>query len=84
MAETTMLTWEDPPSGDSPAVPTRQEIAGELAVRFGRWAVVARHDRAARAAAHVERILDGREYGQGFEAVARRVGNEHRVYARIG
>ena len=76
------LTWEEPPGADDPATPTREDIAGALCKRAGRWAVVGRHDRAARAASHVERINSGREYGAGFDAVHRRVGPEHRVYAR--
>ena len=75
------LSWENPPTIDDPTLPTREEIAEMLTQRRGTWAVVARHDRAARCAAHVVRIADGREYGDGFTAVARCVGNEHRVYA---
>ena len=77
-----VVEWENPPTGDDPYMPTREEIGKALTHSAGRWAVVARHDRAARAATHVERIENGREYGPGFAAVARRVGNEHRVYAR--
>jgi hypothetical protein len=77
-----LLLWGDPPDSDDLRVPTRGEIAAVLARRRGEWAIVARHDRAARAAAHVGRITAGREYGGGYEAEARRSGNEHRVYAR--
>jgi hypothetical protein len=76
-----MVTWEEPPDADMPDVPTREQIAAALSRRAGRWAIVARHDRAARAEAHVQRIVAGREFGAGFEAVHRRVANEHRVYA---
>jgi hypothetical protein len=75
------LTWEHPPFKDDPTVPTREQIGAALAERPGQYAIVARHDRAARAQAHVERIRSGREYGEGFQALPRRVGNEHRVYA---
>lgn len=78
---TVTLTWDKPPLTDDPTVPTRIEIGAALVERRGEWAIVARHDRAARAATMVARILDGTEYGPGFRAVARRVGNEHRVYA---
>lgn len=77
-----MITFENPPAEDDPFTPSRDDVAKELIANRRRWAVVARHDRAARAATHVDRIADGREYGEPFEAVARRVGNEHRVYAR--
>lgn len=77
-----MVSWENPPRADEPHVQTREEIARELAGSPGRWAIVARHDRVARAESQVERIESGREYGAGFAALHRRVGNEHRVYAR--
>jgi hypothetical protein len=77
-----MLTFETPPETDNPYALTRDDIAKLLLERPGNWAIVARHDRAARATAMVERVMLGREYGEGFEATARRVGNEHRVYAR--
>jgi hypothetical protein len=76
-----ILTWEDPSAQDQPEVPTRPQIGALLAANPGQSAIVARHDRAARAVSHVERIVSGREYGDGYAAVARRVGNEHRVYA---
>jgi hypothetical protein len=79
---TARLTWQNPPDLDDPSVPTRTEIAAALASKPSRWAIVARHDRAVRAAGHVDRINSGREYGAGFEATARIIGNEHRVYAR--
>lgn len=77
-----MLTWENPPTTDDAYTLTRDDVAKMLMENAGRWAIVARHDRSARAAAHVKRIESGREYGDGFESVARRIGNEHRVYAR--
>jgi hypothetical protein len=76
------LSFEDPPGMDDASVPTREEIGAALTVKRGHWAIVARHDRAARAESHAERINAGREYGAGFDALVRRVGNEHRVYAR--
>lgn len=76
------VTWEVPPDGDLPGVPSRGDIARALKRRPGVWAIVARHDRVLRAESQVSRIGDGREYGEGFEALHRRVGNEHRVYAR--
>lgn len=63
-------------------LPTREQIAEALSRAPQHWAVVLRADRAVRAASAVERINTGREYGEGFEAVARRAGPEHRVYAR--
>lgn len=76
------LPWEEPPANDSPDVPTANDIASSLARRPGKWAIVAFCDRAARATAMADRINSGREYGAGYDAVARRVGNQHRVYAR--
>ena len=77
-----MVSWENPPRAHDAYVQTREEVGKELASNPGEWACVARHDRAARAETHVGRIESGREYGQGFEAVYRQIGNEHRVYAR--
>jgi hypothetical protein len=76
------LTFENPPAEDDPSVPTRDEVAAALKRRAGKWAVVARQDRLVRAEAHVDRINSGREYGGGFEGLVRKVGSEHRVYAR--
>lgn len=76
------LTWDTPPDDDDPSSPAREDVAASLRRRPEKWAIVAWCDRAARAASIVERIGDGREYGDGFEATARRVGNQHRVYAR--
>lgn len=76
------LTFENPPTRDNPVTLTKAEIAQELIDNPYHWAVVARVDRAARATAMVERINSGREYGKQFEALARQVGSEHRVYAR--
>lgn len=80
---TNRITFDSPPEHDDPSTITRDEITAALSKRPGKWAIVARHDRAARATSHVERIQSGREYGAGFESVARIVGNEHRVYARF-
>lgn len=77
-----MVNWEKPPRAHDAYVQTRDEVAKELEANPKEWAVVARHDRAARAEVHVERIESGKEYGAGFEAVYRQVGREHRVYAR--
>lgn len=76
------LTFENPPAEDDPSVPSREQVAAALTRRAGKWAVVARQDRLVRAEGHVERINAGREYGAGFEALVRKVGSEHRVYAR--
>lgn len=76
------ITWETPPEGDDPSIPSREEIGAALSRRAGRWAVVARQDRLVRAEGHAERINAGKEYGAGFEGVVRKVGSEHRVYAR--
>jgi hypothetical protein len=76
------LTWETPPDHDDPAIPSRGDVAAALSRRPGRWAVVARQDRLVRAEGHADRINSGREYGAGFEGLVRKVGSEHRVYAR--
>jgi hypothetical protein len=78
-----MLTFEDPPTNES-LVMTRAEVAAALSRRPGRWAVVGRPDRVARAEAHADRINAGREYGPGFEATVRAAGDRSdvRVYAR--
>lgn len=80
----TRIEWSDLPDTDDPSTPDRDALGAALAKKPGRWAIVGRHDRAARAATHAERIESGREYGNGFESAVRRVGNEHRVYARKG
>ena len=77
----TRLTWEPVPPESDPTVLSKAQIATELAQHPGRSAIVARHDRASRAAGHAERINDGREFGQGFRAEAKQIGSEHRVYA---
>lgn len=79
----TRVEWQDPPADDDASLPTREALAAALRKRPGKWAIVARVDRAARAESTRDRIESGREYGPGFEAVIRRVGNEHRVYARL-
>lgn len=77
-----MVSWEKPPARHDVTVPTREGIGKELDANPGQWALVARHDRAVRAEGQVARIESGREFGAGFQAVYRQVGNEHRVYAR--
>jgi hypothetical protein len=76
------LTFETLPAQNDPTVLTKAEIAEQLARVVDCWAIVARHDRYARAEAHAARVNDGREYGEGFEAEVRQIGSEHRVYAR--
>lgn len=78
-----MLTFENPPSNES-LVMTREDIANELRSRPGKWAVVSRPDRVARAEATAERISSGKEFGPGFEATVRAAGDRSdvRVYAR--
>lgn len=73
------------PDADDPTTPTRAETAQFLADgrRKGKWVIVARCDRAARSATMAARINSGREYGEGYEAQARQIGPEHRVYARF-
>lgn len=75
------LTWEPLPPESDPSVLSKDQIAAELTQHPGRSAIIARHDRAARAASHAERINDGREFGPGFQAKAMQIGSEHRVYA---
>jgi hypothetical protein len=60
----------------------REDIAYTLKTNAKSWAIVARHDRMARAETMADRITDGREYGDGFEAQVVKVGSEIRVYAR--
>jgi hypothetical protein len=83
MEELTMLTFENPPKNES-LVMTREQVAEELRERKGEWAVVSRPDRVARADGTAERINDGREFGDGFEAAVRAAGDRSdvRVYAR--
>lgn len=78
------LTFEDPPAPGEMALLSRDEIAGALTRRPGKWAVVSRPDRVARAELTAERINSGREYGAGFEACVRAAGDraDVRVYAR--
>jgi hypothetical protein len=76
------LTFESLPAQSDPTVLTKTEIAAQLAQSWACYAIVARHDRYARAEAHAARINDGREYGPGYEAEVRQIGSEHRVYAR--
>ncbi len=78
----TRIEWSDLPDSDDPSVPGRELIGAALAKRPGRYAIVGRHDRITRAETHAARIESGREYGSGYSATVRRVGNEHRVYAR--
>lgn len=82
MSASARLTWDTPPEYDDPQSPTREQIGLALSRRPGKWAIVAYADRATRAATAADRINTGREYGEGFEAVVRRVGNQHRTYAR--
>lgn len=76
------ITFEALPQHNDPTVPSKAEVGAMLAEAPGQWAIVARHDRAERATSHRNRVRDGREYGEGFEAEARQIGSEHRVYAR--
>lgn len=78
---TTSIQFDTPPATDQPA-PTTAEIAQQLAENPGSWAIVARADRLARAEAMAARITSGTEYGQGHDALVRKVGGEVRVYAR--
>lgn len=77
-----MLTFEEPPK--SLRILSREETAEELRSRPGKWAVVSRPDRVARAESTAERINSGREYGPGFEACVVAAGDraDVRVYAR--
>lgn len=78
------LTFEPVPTNES-LVMTREQIAAELRSRPGEWAVVSRPDRVDRGQKTADRITDGREYGQGFEATVRSAGDraDVRVYARF-
>ncbi len=81
MPSESRFTWEPVPPHDDPTIPSKTEIATALKTRPGHSLIVARHDRAARAAAQAQRINEGRDFGPGFTAVARQIGSEHRVYA---
>jgi hypothetical protein len=76
------LTFENPPACDTDETLTREQIAWELRTNRGDWAIVARPDRRERAERIAERIESGREYGQGFVALVRKVGGEFRVYSQ--
>lgn len=60
----------------------REDIAYTLKANAKSWAIVARHDRMARAETMAKRIDNGQEYGDGFTATVVKVGSEIRVYAR--
>lgn len=81
------ISWEQPPAGrDKPITRTAWgPIVAELRTRPGEWAVVAVKPTAAAAAtvaAHMRRgIYTGMSRGE-FEAMARTVDGEYRVYAR--
>ena len=76
------LVKQDPPTHHDATVPTRGEIAKVLEANAGEWFIVGTHDRMSRAETLVTRIESGREYGEGFEAVYRQVGRDHKVWAR--
>lgn len=77
-----LIEWAEPPADDDASIATKRETAEALAKRPGKFAIVGRHDRATRAMAHAQRINLNREYGTGYAAVVRRIGNQHLVYAR--
>jgi len=81
------MKWEDPPSlprVDPPGV--HSNIAAELKNRPGNWALVGTYAAASVSSSMAYQIRTGRlptylPTGS-FEAKARTVGREHRVYAR--
>ena len=77
------ITWEELPESDDASVPTREDNAKALKRRPGKWGIIARCDRRARAETMAERINSGKEFGPGYEAENRQKGPEHRVYARF-
>lgn len=69
------------PADHDPAKPSTDDVAAALVANPGQYAIVARHDRAARAQSMADSINGGRYFGSGFTAEYRQVGSEHRVYA---
>lgn len=71
----------DVPPPNRATIYHRDEIAKALAAHAGKWTIVARPDRQARADTIVDRINSGREYGPDHAATIRRHGGEFHVYA---
>ena len=81
----TELRWEDPPLSRRGLNAWWQEAAAKLRAKPGTWAILCVVATLRRAQHLAWRIRDGRlvNFGKGkFEAVARTVDDEHRVYAR--
>lgn len=78
---TDRLIFQPVPAEDDPTILSKADIVAALKARPGKSARITSHDRKIRAAAHAQRITDGREYGPGFSAVARQIGGEHVVFA---
>ncbi len=75
------LIFEPVPATDDPTILSKADITAALKARPGKSARIASHDRRTRAEAHALRINDGREYGDGFSAIARQIGGDHIVFA---
>jgi hypothetical protein len=76
------LAKEDPPAESMPAFcPDAQSIAAVLDANVGESFIVSRSRHYSDIVNLADRITGGREYGNGYEAVYRQVGHEHRVYA---
>lgn len=81
---TGVLRWEDPPPRGGSDRYDWSEIADDLVENQGRWALVAIAPNASTAGQMARRIRDGLydAMPRGFEATARTVDGEARVYAR--
>lgn len=80
-----MIKFEDPPPAKrAVTVHDWPGISATLRARRGDWALVAtcRNQNLASVTARQIRLGIRKELGQGFEATARTVDGEHRVYAR--
>lgn len=81
---TAPLAWEDPP--DITALQVARSLADELRARPGEWAVVSTHPTMGTAQSTSSNIRSGRRaiYRPrfAFDATAREVDGEYRVYAR--
>lgn len=81
------MIWEDPPYRSGPTSRTNHGVAAtRLRRRPGRWGVVATYVTASSAASAANMVRTGKTASYtpagAFEATARTVDGEHRVYAR--
>lgn len=80
------ITWEDPPPVGRELVGPYAAFAAAVQERPGEWAVLKEvpREHAKRAWSLSSRVNQGRgkDFGAGFEAVARTIGNVVKVYVR--